>query len=139
MQAETTGAIRRDFVEYDHPDGLYTLEAHKVTPDTEGEVTVAGHETVSVRAGQVLVRNGNFYEVHSGDAFDAIGLVPVRDQQDLEQQETPVEAEKLFDPSEHTAAEVRRYLRNPELSDEERTRVIDAERDGNNRVSAFPV
>lgn len=132
------GNPRRDFVEYDHPDGLYTLEAHHVTPETEGEVTVPGAQTVSVRSGQYLVKRGNFYDVHDADAFDELGLVPVREQKDLEQWESTVEEPEPWDPNEHSAAEVRRYLRNPELDDEERVRVEEAERAGKNRASAFP-
>lgn len=133
------GTPRRDFVEYDHPDGLYTLEVHQVTADTEGEVTVPGGTVQSVRAGDYLVRRGgSVYDVHNADAFEEMGLVAAREQKNLEQWESTVDEPAPFDPSEHTAAEVRRYLRDPNLSDEERQRVEDAERDGKNRESAFP-
>lgn len=132
------GEPRRDFVEYDHPDGLYTLEAHKVLKDTEGTVLTAGNIPVFARVGDVLVRQGNYYEVHSGPAFDEIGLIPVREQNALEQFGAVEDEEKKFDPSEHSAAEVRRYLRNPELSEEERERVVELERNGANRSSAIP-
>lgn len=140
MEAEVNdGNPRRDFVEYDHPEGLYTLEAHHVTPDTEGEVTVPGGQTVKVRSGQVLVRRGpNYYDVHSGEDFEDLGLVATRDQNDLDQWEKVEEEPEVFDPNEHTAREVRLYLRNPGLSDEERERVMTAEREGRNRSSAFP-
>lgn len=132
------GEPRRDFVEYDHPDGLYTVEAHKVYKDTEGTVLTPGNIPQLARAGDVIVKRGNYYEVHSGKAFAEIGLVPVREQKELEQYAAVEDEEAKFDPSEHTAAEVRRYLRNPELSDEERERVVTAEREGQNRTSAFP-
>jgi hypothetical protein len=132
------GTPRRHFVEYDHPDGLYTLEAHRVTKATEGEVNLPGNTTGYAREGQVIVRRGNYAEVHEGKAFDELGLEPQAEQKVLEPYTEDKEPEELFDPSTHTAAEVRRYLRNPELSDEERQRVEDAERDGQNRSSAFP-
>lgn len=139
MQAEVNdGNPRRHFVEYDHPDGLYTVEAHQVTKATEGTVTVPGNETVNVREGDVIVRRGNYHEVHSAKAWDELGLEPQGEQKELEPFPEDAQPEKVFDPSEHTAAEVRRYLRNPELSDDERRRVEDAERDGQNRSSAFP-
>lgn len=139
MQAETNdGNPRRDFVEYDHPDGLYTIEAHKVTKATEGTVNTPGNVPAEVREGDVLIRRGNYYEVHPGDVFDGFGLEAQRDQKDLQPFDENVEAEPEWDPSEHSAAEVRRYLRNPNLSDEERQRVIEAEQNGHNRASAFP-
>lgn len=139
MQAETNdGTPRRDFVEYDHPDGLYTVEAHKVTKKTEGDVTTPGGSVVSAREGDVLVRRGNYYEVHSADAWNEMGLEGQRDQKDLDPWAEDEEEETLFDPSEKTAAEVRRYLRNPEVSDEEKERVREAEQNGQNRASAFP-
>lgn len=139
MQAETNdGTPRRDFVEYDHPEGVYTVEAHRVTKDTEGEVNAPGNQSIEARAGDVLIRRGNYYEVHKGDIFDGFGLEPQREQRDL----TPfVEDEDVveeWDPSHHSAAEVRRYLRDPKLTDDERQRVEDAERSGLNRSSAFP-
>ena len=139
MLAEVNdGNPRRDFVEYDHPDGLFTIEAHRVSKATEGDVTVPGGETVAARDGSVIVKRGNYYEVHTGKAFDEMGLEPVREQRELAPFEVVEEEAPQFDPSEHSAAEVRRYLRNPELSAEERQRVEDAERDGQNRSSAFP-
>lgn len=139
MSAEVMdGNPRRDFVEYDHPQGLYTVEAHQITPDTEGDFTVPGGQVVQGRAGQYAVRRGNVYDLYSTEAFEDLGLVATREQQDLEQWESTVDEPVLFDPSEHTAREVRLYLRNPGLSDEERERVENAERDGRNRASAFP-
>jgi hypothetical protein len=139
MQAETNdGNPRRDFVEYDHPDGAYTLEAHVVTPQTEGQVTVPGGQAVDVRAGDVLVKRGNYYEVHNASAWREMGLEPQRDQRDLEPFSENDEPETEWDPNEHTAAEVRRYLRDPNTSDEEKDRVREAEQNGQNRASAFP-
>lgn len=140
MEAEVmNGEPRRDFVEYDHPDGLYTVEAHRVSKETAGTVLTPGNIPQLASAGDVIVKRGNYYEVHSGKAFDEMGLVPVREQKELEQFTDAEDEEAKFDPSEHSAAEVRRYLRNPELSDEERARVVDAERNGANRSSAIPV
>lgn len=132
------GEPRRDFVEYDHPEGAYTVEAHRVSKDTAGTVLTPGNVPVAAVDGDVLIKRGNYYEVHNGKAFDEMGLIPVRDQEDLEPFDVDTEEEPQFDPNDHTAAEVRRYLRNPELSDEERQRVEDAERDGQNRATAFP-
>lgn len=134
------GHVRRDFVEHDHPEGAYTLKAHRVTDKTKGEVSIPGGGVQYVQPGQVLVeteRPGT-YEVHEGDAFDEIGLDPVTDQKDLGADEDTAEPEPLFDPSEHNAAEVRRYLLNPTHDDAERERVVNAERDGQNRTSAIP-
>lgn len=139
MQAETNdGNPRRHFVEYDHPDGLYTLEAHKVTKKTEGTVTTPGNVNKDAREGDVLVRNGNYYEVYSADAWDELGLEAQEDQKDLEPFTVDEEVEPEWDPSEHSAAEVRRYLRNENYSEDERNRVADAERANLNRSSAFP-
>lgn len=138
MQAEiNNGEPRRDFVEYDHPDGLYTVEAHRVTKTTEGEVTVPGGGVELAREGDVLIRRGNVYEVHKGDVFDGFGLEAQRDQRDLDPFVTDEAPVVLYDPNEHTAAEVRRYLRS-DITDEERARVEDAEHGGQNRASAFP-
>ena len=134
------GHVRRDFVEYDHPDGLYTLKAHVVTDKTKGEVSVPGGGSAYALPGQVLVeteRPGT-YDIHEPDAFDEIGLEAVTEQKDLGEDEDDTEAAPEYDPSEHTAAEVRRYLRNPELDATERDRVLNAERDGRNRPSAIP-
>lgn len=134
------GHVRRDFVEFDHPDGLYTLKAHKVTDKTKGEVSIPGGGSQYAQPGQVLVettRPGT-YDIHEASAFDEFGLEAVSDQRDLGEDEDVTESEPLFDPAEHTAAEVRRYLRNPQLDDTERDRVVDAERSGQNRASAIP-
>jgi hypothetical protein len=136
--AVNNGEPRRDWVEYDHPDGAYTLLVHKVTKDTEGSFTGPGNVPLDAREGQYVVKRDNFYEVHDGDAFDEFGLEAVREQEDLDPFAVDEPEEEKYNPNDHTAAEVRRYLRNPELTDEERTRVEDAERDGQNRASAFP-
>lgn len=134
------GHVRRHFVEYDHPEGKFTLKAHVVTDKTKGEVSVPGGGSQVVQTGQVLIETDRpgTYEVHEGNAFDEFGLEPVTDQVDLGEDEDTADEEPLYDPSEHTAAEVRRYLRNPNLDTAERDRVVSAERSGENRASAIP-
>lgn len=136
------GNPRRDFVEYDHPNGDFTRRVHRVTKNTEGDVTTPGNITTSVRDGDVLIETDrpNTYEVYSGDVFDSLGWEASRDQIDYTPDEPETETEPQFDPSEHDAGAVRRYLRNPDLTDAERDRVIAAEMgpDGKKRTSAVP-
>jgi len=136
----TIGHTRRDFVEYDHPEGAYTIRAHVVTNKTVGDVLTSDGGSRTVSAGDVLVETDRpgVYTVYNGAHFDELSLEPVREQKDLGEDENGEEEEALFDPSEHKADEVRRYLRKPGLSVTERNRVILAERDGFNRASAIP-
>lgn len=134
------GQVRRHFVEHDQVDGLYTLKAHRVTEQTKGEVSIVGGGARTVQPGEILVeteRPGT-YDVYDAAAFDEMGLDPVTEQLDLGQDEDTTEPEPVFNPEEHTAAEVRRYLRNPLLDATERDRVVVAERESRNRPSAIP-
>lgn len=133
-----TGEPRRDFVEYDHPEGLYTLEAHTVTADTEGQFPVAGGTYQDAREGDVVVRRGTVYEIHDADAWTALDLNATRDQEDLNPYVEPEAVSKTPDPSTMDAASVRRYLLSPNHTDEEKQTVARAEQDGKNRSSAFP-
>jgi hypothetical protein len=139
MTAPTNdGTPRRDFVEYDHPDGLYTVEAHVVTAETEGEFPMAGGTYPKARAGDVVVRNGNYYDIYDAEAWANMELEGARDQEVLEPFPTEQSSAPEFDPAGTDAASVRRYLLNPNTSDEEKQRVARTERDGKNRQSAFP-
>lgn len=139
MTAPTNdGTPRRDFVEYDHPDGLYTVEAHVVTEETEGAFPQAGGTYPQARAGDVVVRNGNYYDIYDAEAWANMELVGARDQEDLAPFPTDESSAPEFDPSANDAATVRRYLLNPKTDEAERQRVARAERAGKNRQSAFP-
>ena len=143
-EAPVTGRVRRHFVDHDHPQGLYTVRAHVVTDKTEGDVITPGQtEAHAARAGEVLVETGrpDVYTVYPADAWKELGLEAVEDQQDLSTEDTQETEEPVFDPNDHTAQEVRLYLRGLPDTDEgnaEYDRVTDAEREGNNRQSAFP-
>jgi len=142
--ARVTGTVRRHFVEHDHPSGLYTVSAHRVTKSTEGEVMVPEGGVRKVSAGDVLVATDrpDVYTVYPGAVFDEMELEAQEDQKDLEQDTVDVPEEPKFNPNEHNAAEVRRYLRTLDTStedgQEEYDRVVTAEQEGNNRQSAFP-
>src|SRR5881394_919950 len=74
--ARVTGTVRRHFVEHDHPSGLYTVSAHRVTKSTEGEVMVPEGGVRKVSAGDVLVATDrpDVYTVYPGAVFDEMSL-----------------------------------------------------------------
>lgn len=137
---------QRDFVEYESTDGPYrTLNVHQVTEDTAGEVPTVGG-TVEVQPGQYLVHTGNpqYFDVYDSKAFEEMGFTATREQRDLHNAaEEPVEEadtsdQDFFEPSEHTAREVHAFLSDPDVSDENKARVREAEESGQNRRTAFP-
>lgn len=113
----------------------HSADVHRVTKDTEGQVQTAGSVYVDAREGDVLVRTANpdVYEVHNGKAWDEL----VSGQQDTSDQ-AKQDADDYFEPDDHTAAEVRKYLSRSDVSAENKTRVVEAETNGRNRQSAFP-
>lgn len=138
------GRIRRHFVEYDHPKGAFTLRAHRVTEKTVGEVQTPGGPVVTPAVGDYLVETGrpDVYEVHSGDAFDEMNLAQNGEQEDWDQDADVTDEPEEFDPSTHSAAETRLYLRSLDTDTDEGQaewdRVVEAERAGKNRNSAVP-
>lgn len=122
--------MEREWTEYENDEGTRVL-AHRVTPDTEGKVTLVGGGRHDARSGEVLVQsqNANMYDVYAGRRFDE--MFPAR--------ADGVEEEREFNPSEYTAKEVRRYLetKQEEEDEEEVERVTDAERRGKNRKGAY--
>jgi hypothetical protein len=139
-EPRTTGSVQRDFVEHDHPEGAYTLSAHRVTESTQGLVPTSSGINEYAPVGSYLVetQRPGVYEIHSADGFEGMGLVAVRDQEDLTDSDEEEVLAPKFDPNEADAATVRRYLRRADIDDAERNRVIRAERDGANRKSAIP-
>lgn len=121
--------MEREFVEYENDEGA-TVLAHRVTPDTEGAVILVGGAKHDLRSGEVLVQsqNANVYDVYPGRQFDT--MFPVRSD--------GVEEERLFNPSDYTAKEVRQYLEANENDEEEWDRVVEAEKAGKNRKGALP-
>lgn len=118
----------REWVEYENDEGAKVM-AHRVTPDTEGEITLVGGAGHFARNGEVLVQsqNSNMYDVHQGRAFD--DMYPLRTDGE--------EEERKYNPADYTAKEVRNYLLELD-DDEEYDRVVEAERAGRNRASAIP-
>lgn len=120
----------REWVEYENDEGT-TVLAHRVTPDTEGKVTLVGGGRHDARSGEVLVQsqNSNMFDVVPGRRFDE--MFPAR--------ADGVEEEREFNPSDYTAKEVRRYLeaKSNEDDEDEVERVTDAERRGKNRKGAL--
>lgn len=100
-----------------------TIEVATVGKETE--VNVVGG-TRQVSPGDLLVQTGR------PDVWDVVS-----EQQLMEMAEFEPDGGDQFDPSDHTAAEVKDYLQS-NISIEERERVATAERNGKNRSSAFP-
>lgn len=108
-----------------------TIEVATVGKETE--INVVGG-TRQVSPGDLLVQTGR------PDVWDVVS------EQQLMEMASPVsnfepefepDGGDQFDPSDHTAAEVKDYLQS-NISIEERERVATAERNGKNRSSAFP-
>lgn len=142
MTAPIEGSVNREFKTYRNENGG-EVRAHVVTEDTAGTIREAySGRTRDVNEGDVLVESGrpDEYQVVSKDDFSAYseddstveGVVSNDDSDD---------DSDAFDPSDHTAAEVREYLnaQRAKGDDTEYARVENAERDGKNRASAFPV
>jgi hypothetical protein len=128
-------------------DGASFIEVHVVDDDSAGEVqTVDG--TRLVKPGDVLVATNRpeIWNVYSEDAFGEMGTseaepgdVPQPVDADVEfEDETPDESPG-FDPSEHSAAEVREYLDSPNVDEDTKRRVVEAERANKNRATAIPL
>jgi len=120
--------MEREWVEYENDEGAKVM-AHRVTPDTEGEVCLVGGAGHFARNGEVLVQtqNANMVDVHPGRSFGE--MFPSR--------ADGVEEVRLYNPADYTAKEVREHLLSLD-DDEEYDRVVDAERAGRNRTSAIP-
>lgn len=131
-----------------------SVEAAAVTEET---ATVEGSDGVSrpadvrtvdgpkrLHVGNVIVKTGapDVYDVYDGSVWAEMGYGEnVSDEDRQPALATTVDEDDedaVFEPSEHTAVQVKRYLKRDDLSDEERERVEDAERNGQNRSSAFP-
>lgn len=127
----------------------YEVQAHEVTDETRGRVQVPGG-VQDVGPGDVLVptERGDVYHVLSKDAFAELtgprkSRFQSRSRRDASSDTRRADAardEDFGDPSDHTAAEVRRridFLRSEDRHDEAE-RLADAERNGKNRKSAIP-
>lgn len=144
----------REYVTYSNENGG-ECEVHRVTKDTAGRVQVIGGGTRTVSEGDVLVRTSNpyYHDVYPEKAFNE--MFPQEGSAKDSQQKAPVEYpgladydtddeddEDVFEPVDHSAAEVRRYLRGLDRDEpdqeEEYQRVVAAEQAGKNRSSAFP-
>jgi hypothetical protein len=127
-------AVSREFETATLHDGT-EVEAHTVTKDTEGEVNTVGNDVRSVSEGDVIVRTDRpgTYDVYSADAFGEL-CGPYKAPRKAGDEESP----EYFEPSDHTAREVREFLLRDDVSDEDKERVRQAESEGRNRATAFP-
>lgn len=126
----TVRAANREWVEYENDEGA-TVTACRVTPDTLGTVRLSGGGKHDLKVGDVLVQtqNSNVYDVYTSRAFDE--MFPAR--------ADGVEEERVFNPSDYTAREVRKYLaeKDDEGDVDEVERVTEAEKAGKNRKGAL--
>lgn len=132
--------MSREFKEYENENGA-RVRAHVVTEETQGHYQAVDGTGQTVGVGQVLVEAGRpgVYDVTDAKGFkDAYKEDKSADTVDVpaENDGTPDEGGSDFDPSEHTAAEVKAYLDSVRGTDEY-ARVSAAEREGKNRGSAL--
>lgn len=124
----------REFEDTQLHDGT-PVRAHVVTDDTAGEVnTMVGAR--EVRKGDVLVESDRpgQYDVYNADMWSELttSSAPTKDPVTVD------DSDDDYEPSDHTAREVREFLSREDLDDENRVRVIAAERSGRNRGTAIP-
>lgn len=129
------------FETHRHSSSNEELRVHKVTKETAGDYSVIGGSR-NVHEGEMLVETTRpgVYDVYSERDFSDLGLDPVGKEtvsEPVTDEETDFSDEddesEAFNPSDHNASEVRQYLRRSDVSDEEKARVRQAERDGLNR------
>lgn len=131
-----------EFTTYRNENGG-EVEVHEVTEDTKGTYPMVGRGPVDVRPGDYLVRsaNSNQYETianldgYTADKGSTVSAVEF--QAPTTSQETQSTG---FDPTEHSASEVKSYLkgRDDEGDYAEYNRVVNAEKAGKNRSTAYP-
>jgi hypothetical protein len=134
--------MEREMKTYTNENGG-TITAHVVTEDTAGTVITVGGVGRDVAPGDVLIGTDRPDVYHVADSSALEGYSAHDDSADADIL-ADVEAEDSdqpdeFDPSKHTAADVRAYLRRMR-EDENRAefeRVTEAERYGLNRSSAL--
>lgn len=127
------------------PDREFTTAAngaefHKLTDESvgeTGEVVTPDNRARKVSAGDVLVKTDrpDVYNVYTKDEWNDMGVESasrVDDDEDEDTEETP-----QFHAWEHSAADVRAYLNDPAVSEEERARVRKEEEENGNRATAL--
>lgn len=131
-----------EFQEFENENGG-TVLAHVVTEETAGTVHESvSNRTVDVTPGDVLIktaRDGE-YELPDRDWFNSTYNVRVKTAQNDESVKPSGESSdgEPFDPSAHSAADVKRYLDSIRYEDpDEYDRVRAAEADGKGRASAL--
>ena len=137
----------REFVTYHNENGT-EVDAY-VVPQDSPNLSDSGVPAWTVNTvagprhpvpGDVVVRtqNSNFYDVMPASTFmndhQEGAFTGTVDQGDTAEPDEDVE----FEPDDHTAAEVRKYLESLDRDSAEYRRVFNAETNGRNRQSAFP-
>lgn len=131
-----------EFVEFENENGG-VVRAHVVTEETAGTVKESvSNRTVDVTPGDVLIqtaRDGE-YEIPDRDWFNSSYKSAVKAAHNDESVKSADESSdgEIWDPSGHTASEVRNKLADLKYTDpEEYERVRAAEVGGKNRSSAL--
>lgn len=127
--------MNRKFESYDLDDEN-TVQAHRVTEDTAGEVTTPGHIPAVAVPGDVLVSTNHpdVVELHRKSDWDRSES---ERQANARAAEEDVEMLEFFEPADHTATEVRRFLAREDVPEDIKSRVREAEVQGKNRQSAL--
>lgn len=138
-EAPVEGHIERPTTDYTLSNNA-VVSAHTVTEETEGEVGIVGgvHKAV---VGEVLMATNrpNTWDVYTQDAWTELGAteVVIENDDDFMEDEPVIVASEPFNPTAHTAVEVRAFLARTDVSEEEKGRVRQAEVNGLNRSSAL--
>lgn len=133
-----------EFNDYENENGG-KVSAAIVDDDTAGTVVRrTDGQTYETKSGDVLVTayRPQEYDVFSQGAAEEFTKNYKKSGGETTELPDSSEGDEIdfeeFDPSERNASEVREYLSRSDISNEERSRVIDAERAGKNRATAFP-
>lgn len=131
MTAPIEGHPVRNFETYHNENGT---EIQVAEVQEAGDVVTYGGQSLRVRAGDLIsptARPDEFVVLSNLDGWNK-GEAGVNDKPE-EDEEAPTQ----FDPNHATVAQVNEYVDNPAVSEEERARVLSAERAGRNRVGVL--
>lgn len=134
-----------EFRSYTNSNGGKVSACVATADDAGTTVRLTNGQTHDVREGDVLIAayRPDEYDLFNGTGDEFTDLYTADSGNDEAPVQTFTEPSgetvggEPFDPNDHNASEVREYL-SGDISDDERDRVIAAERAGKNRSSAFP-